>query len=426
MERNDTSVRSYSKRSILLRKLAMFGVAFLICILTTASSSWLSSKRVIAVGGVPIITNAVTKEDIEDAKRKRDEARAEAEKAGEMVDQLNDQKDQLTGELARLNEANEAQKAQYAIIYAQLVAALDEKAKALDEFIEAQENLETQQMLFTNRVSVMFEYQNKSTLEVLLESDSIAGFFTNMELITLIADADAQAIDMLKIALDDAELQAEIKLQYAEEMQAIADEKQRQLDELEALIGTTEATLDDVNTDIDSWEAKEDELEAYADDLDAEIKELQEQYDREHRATRTTGGGSYCWPTYCTYITSYYGWRTHPVYGTQKFHSGIDIGAGYGDTIMAAASGTVIYVTEPYEGCNKGGSGYGNYCIIDHGNGYSTLYGHARDIYVSEGQYVSAGQSIGEVGSTGTSTGAHLHFEVRLWGETQNPLNYLP
>ena len=427
MEQKETSVRSYNKRSIILRKLAMFCVAFLVCILATASSSWLSSKKVIAVGGIPIITNAVTIEDIEDAKRKRDEARAEAEKAGDMVDQLNDQKDHLTGELDRLNAANEAQKAQYAIIYSQLVAALDEKAKALDEFIEAQENLEKQQELFTNRITVMFEYQNKSTLEVLLESDSIAGFFTNMELITLIADADAQAIDMLKTALDDAELQAEIKLQHAEEMQAIADEKQRQLEELEALIGTTEATLDDVNTDIDSWEAREDELEAYADELDAEIKKLQEQYDREHRtASRTTGGVSFSWPTYNHSITSYFGYRTHPVYGTTKFHSGIDIGAGYGDTIMAAASGTVILVSEPVEGQNKGGSGYGNYCVIDHGNGYSTLYGHARDIYVYDGQYVSAGQSIGEVGSTGTSTGAHLHFEVRLYGEKKNPLDYLP
>ena len=87
---------------------------------------------------------------------------------------------------------------------------------------------------------------------------------------------------------------------------------------------------------------------------------------------------------------------------------------------MAAASGTVIFVTEPVEGKNKGGSGYGNYCIIDHGNGYTTLYGHARDIYVKEGQ------QIGEVGSTGTSTGAHLHFEVRINGGTVNPLNYLP
>jgi murein DD-endopeptidase MepM/ murein hydrolase activator NlpD len=116
----------------------------------------------------------------------------------------------------------------------------------------------------------------------------------------------------------------------------------------------------------------------------------------------------------------------HPTQGVEKFHYGIDIGAGYGETIMAAASGTVIFVTEPYEGCNKGGSGYGNYCVIDHGNGYTTLYGHARDLYVYEGQYVNAGDSIGEVGSTGDSSGAHLHFEVRLWGETKDPEDYLP
>ncbi len=423
------NLRTDRKGLKILRALGMIAVAALFCVISTASSSWLSSERVFALGGVPYIVNEVTKKDIEDAKKKRDDAKNQAKAASEKISQLEDQRDDLQGELAKLNAASEEQRAQYEIIYGQLQAALEEKAKALDEFIEAQENLEYQQQLFTDRITIMFEYQNKSTLEVLLESDSIAGFFTNMELITLIADSDAQAIDMLQIALDDAELQAQIKLQYAEDMQAIADEKKQQLDELEALIGTTEATLDDVNTSLDEWEAKEDELEEYAASLDKKVKELQDKYAKEHPArggSKTTGGVAFSWPTYCTTITSYFGNRVHPVYGTTKFHSGIDIGAGYGDKIMAAASGTVIYVTEPYEGCNKGGSGYGNYCIIDHGNGYSTLYGHARDIYVSEGQWVNAGQSIGEVGSTGTSTGAHLHFEVRLNGDRKNPLNYLP
>jgi murein DD-endopeptidase MepM/ murein hydrolase activator NlpD len=130
------------------------------------------------------------------------------------------------------------------------------------------------------------------------------------------------------------------------------------------------------------------------------------------------------WPA-SGYISSSYGYRLHPVYNTWKFHSGIDIACGYGSAICAAASGTVIYVTEPVEGCNTGGSGYGNYCIIDHGDGVTTLYAHARDIYVSVGDYVSAGQQIGEVGSTGTSTGAHLHFEVRVNGTAYNPCDYL-
>ena len=324
MVQTEIENRSTGKASGILKRITMFAVAFMACVLATASSSWLSSEKVIAVGGVPIITNAVTKQDIEDAKKKRDNALAEAEEASAMVDQLNDQKAELSGELDRLNEANEAQKAQYTIIYGQLEAALEEKAHALDEFLEAQENLETQQKIFTDRVTVMFEYQNKSTLEVLLESDSLAGFFTNMELITLIADADAQAIDMLQVALDDAELQAEIKLQYAEEMQAIADEKQRQLDELESLIGTTQATIDDVNTNIDSWEAKEDELEAYAEDLDDEIRRLQEQYDREHStSSKTTGGVTFRWPTYCQYITSYYGYRTRSEEHTSELQSRI-------------------------------------------------------------------------------------------------------
>ena len=425
METEEITVRTGKKQNLVLKKICMFGVALLSCLIATASSSWMSAKGVVAVGGVPIILNEVTQADIDDAKERRDAARAEADEASEMISQLEDQRTDLEGELSKLNEASDAQREQYVIIYGQLEAALEEKAKALDEFIVAQENLEAQQKVFTDRVTVMFEYQNKSTLEVLLESDSIAGFFTNMELITLIADADAQAIEMLQTALDDAQLQADIKLQYAEEMQAIADEKKRQLDELESLIGTTEVALDNLNTDIDSWEQQEDELEAYAESLDDEVKRLQEEYDQQQRV-KYSGGNAFRWPTYNRYITSYFGYRTHPVYGTTKFHSGIDIGAGYGDTIMAACSGTVIYVTEPYEGCNKGGTGYGNYCIIDHGNGYSTLYGHARDIYVSEGQWVEAGQSIGEVGSTGTSTGAHLHFEVRIWGETQNPLDYLP
>lgn len=426
-----------NKSYAVLKKVAMLFVAMLCCIIATASSSWLTAERVVAVGGVPIIVNKVTKEDIDNAKKKRDTAKKDAEEAKKKIAQLKTQKTELTGELSKLNEASEEQKAQFELISSQLQTALDEKANALDEYIEAQENLEAQQVKFAERISIMFEYQNKSTLEVLLESNSIAGFFTNMELITLIADADSQAVDLLQVALDDAELQANLKLQYAEEMQAIADEKQRQLNELKALIGETEQTLKDVDTDIDSLEKMEDELEEEAKKLESKIQSLTKQYNQQQASTggtssfnssgtKTVGSVTFRWPTYTTAITSYYGYRIHPVYGTKKFHSGIDIGAGYGATIMAAASGTVIFVTEPVEGKNTGGTGYGNYCIIDHGNGYTTLYGHARDIYVKNGQKVTRGKAIGEVGSTGTSTGAHLHFEVRYNGGTVNPLNYLP
>ena len=432
-----------------------------------------------------LILYEVDQSDIDKAKADKDAADAQAAEAAAMVSSLKSQKNSLTGELEKLNEANEEQKAQYELICTQLEAALEAKAQALEDYIQAEENLEAQQLLFSERVSAMFEYQNKSTLEVLLESDNIAGFFTNMEIITLIADADAQAIDQMQIALDDAELQKEIKLQEAEDMQAIADQKQAELDELEALIGTTEDTLASVSSQLSSWEQQEDELEAYAASLNSQILALQSEYNAQVAAqqaaqqpaqtssgdsgsssdtssdpgsssssdsgsssTPDSGSGSgssdsgsssgapsypaspsvsvsFQWPT-SGYISSSFGYRLHPVYNTWKFHSGIDIAAGYGSAICAAASGTVIYVTEPVEGCNTGGSGYGNYCIIDHGDGVTTLYAHARDIYVSVGDYVSAGQQIGEVGSTGTSTGAHLHFEVRVNGTQYNPCDYLP
>ena len=264
MINTETIERHEKKGNKIIKKAAMFIVALLCCVIATASSSWLSSERVVAVSGVPVIFNKVTKEDINNAKKKRDNAKAEAKKAADKISDLKNQKKELTGELSKLNQANAEQKAQYELIYSQLQAALDEKAQALDEYIAAQENLEKQQKLFSDRITIMFEYQNKSTLEVLLESNSIAGFFTNLEVISLIADSDAQAIDVLQVALDDAQLQADIKLQHADDMQAIADEKQKQLDELKKLIGETEDTLSNVESSIDNWEKKEDELEEEA------------------------------------------------------------------------------------------------------------------------------------------------------------------
>jgi murein DD-endopeptidase MepM/ murein hydrolase activator NlpD len=127
-------------------------------------------------------------------------------------------------------------------------------------------------------------------------------------------------------------------------------------------------------------------------------------------------GGRLLWPTTSNLITSYFGYRVHPIYRTTRFHSGIDIGAPYGAPIYAAEAGKVILASY-YDG-------YGNCIIIDHGDGVSTLYAHCSSIIVKVGQYVSKGQIIGYVGSTGNSTGPHLHFEVRIKGNPVNPLNY--
>ncbi|HPG64043.1 MAG TPA: peptidoglycan DD-metalloendopeptidase family protein [Saccharofermentans sp.] len=366
-------------------------------------------------------------DELEDRRNERDQALADAQAAAEMASELSAEAGELSGELEELNQLSEEQMAQYQIIAQQLADALIAKAEALDRYVVAQDNLAAEQETFSTQISVMYEYQNTSTLEIMLQSDSIAGFFTNMEIITLIADAQAQAVDNMQVALDDAQAQADYALQEATDMENAARERQEQLQELEDRIGVTTAALNDINIQISQYEQLEDELNATAEQLNNEIYALQHPAGSSSSGGGSTGSGSgvLSWPTWTTYVTSEYGNRTHPVYGTQRFHSGIDIGAGFGDSVMAAASGTVIIVSTPCPGCNYGGSGYGNYVVIDHGDGLSTLYGHMTDVYVSNGSYVNAGDSIGTVGSTGTSTGAHLHFEVSVNGTTVSPRDYL-
>ena len=133
-----------------------------------------------------------------------------------------------------------------------------------------------------------------------------------------------------------------------------------------------------------------------------------------------SAAGYFSWPVpSCTYITSRFGYRVHPIFGTTKYHSGVDIAAGSGAAINAAAGGTVSIA--------EYSDSYGYYCVIYHSNGMTTLYAHMNSMpVVSAGQTVSAGQLIGYVGSTGWSTGPHCHFEIRVSGSCVDPLSYFP
>ncbi len=173
----------------------------------------------------------------------------------------------------------------------------------------------------------------------------------------------------------------------------------------------------------DTGEEQEDKLEAEGTlynahgPLKAEFLGKADGNAKTQKLSTTRESGTFVWPTPGnTNSSSAYGWRVHPIYGTQKFHKGEDIPAPSGAPIVAAASGTVVSA--------GWAQGYGNYTVIDHGNGVRTAYGHQSAIGVQPGQQVQAGQQIGRVGSTGNSTGPHLHFEVYVNGETQNPMSY--
>ncbi len=382
-----------------------------------------------------------TSESIEDAKKQKADAEKQLADAQSRVNALKADASEISSNLAYLNNMNKEQKAQYAKISQELEAALVAKQAALDAYLESEDNLAEKRLEYSERMSVMFEYQNKSTLEILLESDSIAGFFTNMELITLIGDADKQAVETLKAAVDDAVLKRDFAKQEAEDMQAVADEKKAELDRLAGQISSAESDLAEKKSELSQWEQKEQEFNAASDALNSRISELQQQAAAEaaRRTTENSSGGgnggstetivrtgNMTWPYPGDYnVYSPFGMRFHPVHKEWREHKGVDLGGQYGNPIVAAASGTVIIVSTPVPGQNKGGDNYGNYLVIDHGNGLSTAYAHCKDIYVSVGESVEAGQKIASCGSTGISTGAHLHFEVRENGTQVNPLNYI-
>ena len=382
-----------------------------------------------------------TSESITDAKKKKEEAQTQIDEAQAKVEALSGQTDQLSADLAYLNGLSEEQKVQYKQITADLEAALLAKQTALDLYLSSQATLDAKRLEYSKRMSVMFEYQNKSTLEILLESDSLAGFFTNLELISLIGDSDQQIVDELKAAMDDAELKSAYAKQESEDMQAVADAKQAELDELEAKIGSTSAALEEKQAALSDWQQKEDALEAATNELDAEIAALQKKLAAKQAAaaaaaaakgktasssTQAPPQGTMTWPYPGDYtIYSGFGMRMHPIYHVNKMHYGLDLGGSYGNPIVAAADGTVIIASAPVAGQNTGGSNFGNYIVIDHGGGVSTLYAHCRDLYVSVGDTVTAGQKIAACGSTGASTGPHLHFQVRANGAWVDPAPYI-
>jgi murein DD-endopeptidase MepM/ murein hydrolase activator NlpD len=260
-------------------------------------------------------------------------------------------------------------------------------------------------------------------LQVLLESSDFQDLITRTDLVSRIFEADRGVADELAGTRDS--------------LQKTTDELNRSLDEVSAnraQAQAEEAKLEQLRSAQGSKLSAQEAAKAQKSALLAETKQNVAQLtaiakaedDESARiAAQLKGGGSskgagrypgsMAWPTPgYTRITSPFGWRMHPILHVNKFHSGVDIGAPSGATIVAAGDGTVI--SAAYN------SGYGNMTMIDHGNGLVSVYGHQSRMLVSKGQHVTKGQKIGLVGSTGMATGPHLHFEIRVNGEPRDPL----
>lgn len=276
--------------------------------------------------------------------------------------------------------------------------------------------VEKRKKIYSKRLREIYINGQINYLDVLLGAKDFGDFSSRMYLLQKIISSD---IDMLT------------QLQKAE---AEVKSRQEQLDAQMKDIKTTQAELEAKRARANRlkeqrsymlYKAQEEEqrsqseydrLLAISENITAMLRNME---GSGGSAASSGGGGTgrFMWPCRGV-ITSYFGWRTHPVFGTTKYHSGMDIGVDYGTPIYAADSGTVIY--------SGWLGGYGYAVMIDHGSGLVTLYGHNQALNVYEGQYVTKGTCIAYAGSTGYSTGPHCHFEVRLHGEVTEPLNYLP
>lgn len=282
------------------------------------------------------------------------------------------------------------------------------------EIVALEDNIQTNTDLLGKRLRVMYRTSDIDYIQVLLNSRDIEELLSNMNMIKRVVAQDKEILEEL----------GNQKIEVEEKKRGL-EQEQRQLVSLRASLETEKISLERskeeqdqnrrlVQSEIDSLKSMEAELMKEAKDLENKIRELQ----RQKGIGGSYKGGVMAWPVSGGgRVTSPFGNRMHPILRERIFHTGIDIAAPTGTAILAANDGRVIYTG--FRGS------YGNTVMIDHGGGIVTLYAHASSILVSEGQDVKRGDTIARVGSTGRSTGPHLHFEVRENGNFVNPSKYI-
>lgn len=253
--------------------------------------------------------------------------------------------------------------------------------------------------------------------DILLRSQNLNEFLDRRRQVKLLYQADQKNLASLKAAADRIN-QSKIAIEAQKnQISLLTQQLLTQRTQYQAQLASQQQLIERLNTDKQALEAAQAQLAIDSRNIGTLIRrKLGDENKARFPHTGAFGNGPLLFPSDAE-ITSNFGWRRHPILGSSRFHAGIDFGASYGSTIRAAEGGTVIFAG--WYG------GYGNAVIINHGNGITTLYGHSSKLYVTEGQSVQPGVAIAAVGSTGLSTGPHLHFEVRKNGEPVDPMLYL-
>lgn len=386
-----------------------------------------------------IFTSADTISDLEDQQAAL-QAEAEEyqaiidEKQGE-IDEQQEYVDALTANIAAVNGEISIIRSKIDVYNGQIA----EKAETINQLnLQAEENMN----LLRQRLKSIYMAGDASTLEIVLGAKDFSDFVDKVQLVESLSDYDANLIDDIEGQLDGISDEIDSLNADKASLEGETTELQEKQDELNELLAKNEKLLANLYTEreeldalLDSNEASQSEVEQQIQAYYEELRRQEEEAKREEEesggssqgdgSTPIVGSGDWIWPTPGFYDLSSE-WAEDRGYS----HGGIDIaGPGImGAQIVAACSGTVIDVCNEcshnwgkYGSCGCGG-GYGNYVWIDHGDGKATIYAHMTEAVAYVGQQVSTGETIGYVGSTGYSTGPHLHFEARYYGERYNPM----
>ena len=294
----------------------------------------------------------------------------------------------------------------------------EEISKKEDELIQAKVDENDQYEDMKKRIKYMYENGNTQFIEILCESTSIGDFLNKAEYISTISEYDRDMLTEFQKIVKNVEEQEEALQKEYDELEVMQDDLIEKQSNVETMIKTKSSEISDLEAEIGENAKKLASLEEAAAAAARKQSEAASSYSNDAGASVVSGNGTFTHP--CPgyrRISSYFGYREQPLAGASTNHKGMDFAAPTGTPIYAAAGGTVT---------SAGYSGKaGNLIVINHGNGLQTYYMHCHKIYVKAGQKVSKGQNIAIVGTTGNSTGPHLHFQVMSGGVPVNPLKYL-
>ena len=385
----------------------------------------------VLAAGIPIqASSAATEKATEDAAsmkslQEAQDEKAQLEKALKeaqcTIEDLKDSKGDIESKVTELNQQLMDISARITDLENQLTAKSEDIQETKDELAGAKEREAQQYADMKVRIQFMYENGQTSYLEALLSSRNISEFLNSADYIAQIQSYDRQKLTEYQDTVESiVNLEAQLEQEYTD-LEALKSTVESNKATVAAMMRQKESELADISGDIEDAQSDADyyaaEIQAQ-EELIAAIKRAEAEKAAAGVEEHPYTGGAFRWPCpSSTRVTSDYGTRVSPMSGASSNHKGIDIGASSGADIIAAADGTVTAASYS--------SAAGNYVMIDHGGGLYTVYMHASSLLVSPGQTVSAGDVIAKVGSTGISTGSHLHFGVSLNGSYVSPWSYL-